>query len=167
MNGGIPNKLTIIQKYYADSDIMFIQKHMLSLHNISLLKFSHEFSFYFEPAKLRSFGSPSVCLAIICRLYTESKVLFTHDPFLAISSGSIAFFNVYLPKNYHEDKSERKLMNAVRELTKCWKSVNQKDLQCVVMQDFNCNLLDSTCAHSQLLNRVFDNKLIILQKDSD
>ena len=42
MNGGVPNKLAIIQKYSADCDIMFIQEHMLSPHNISLLKFSHD-----------------------------------------------------------------------------------------------------------------------------
>ena len=126
LNGGVPNKLAIIQKYFADCDIMFIQEHMLSPHNISLLKFSHEFTFYFEPAKIRSFGHPSGGLAIICHPYIKSKVLFTHDHFLAISSDSFAFFNVYLPTNYHDDKSERKFMNVVRELAKCLKSVTQR-----------------------------------------
>ena len=167
MNGGVPNKLAIIQKYCADCDIMFIQEHMLSPHNISLLKFSNKLTFHFEPAKIRSFGRPSAGLAIICHPYIESKVLFTHDHFLAISSGSIAFFNVYLPTNYHDDKSERKFMNAVRELAKCLKSVTQRDLHCLVLGDFNCNLLDSMCACSQLLNGIFDDKLIILPKDSD
>ena len=58
-------------------------------------------------------------------------------------------------------------MNAVRKLAKCLKSVTQKDLQCVVMGDINCNLLDSTCSRSQLLNGVFDDKIIILPKKSD
>ena len=167
MNGRVPNKLAIIQKYCANCDILFIQEHMLSPHNISLLKFSHKLTFYFESAKLRSFGRPSVGLAIICHPYIESKVLFTHDHFLAISSGSIAFFNVYLPTNYHDDKSEREFMNAVHELAKCLKSVAQRDLQCVVMGDFNCNLLDSTFARSQLLSGIFDEKLTILPKEID
>ena len=132
MNRIIPNKLAIIQKYCADCDTMFIQEHMLFPQNISLLKFSHEFNFYFEPAKIRSFGRPSGHLAIICQPYIESKVLFTHDNFLAMSSSSVALFNLYLPTNYHDDKSERKLMNAVRELAKCLKSVTQRDLHCVV-----------------------------------
>ena len=135
-----PTNSTINQKYSADCDIMFMQEHVLFPLNISLLKFSHELTFYFEPAKIRSFGRPSGGLAIICHPYIESKVLFTHDHFLAISSGSIAFFNVYLATNYHDDKSERKFVNAVRELAKCPKSVTQRDLHCVVMGDFNCNL---------------------------
>ena len=58
-------------------------------------------------------------------------------------------------------------MNIVRKLGKCLKSVTQIDLQCVVMGNFNFNLLDSTCARSQLLNGIFNDKLIILLKDSN
>ena len=60
MNGGVPNKLAIIQKYCAGSDIMWIQEHMLSPHNISLLKFSYELTFYFQPAKIGLSDAPPV-----------------------------------------------------------------------------------------------------------
>ena len=167
MNGGVSRRITVIEELCRRSDILYIQEHLLTNDSLSLLDFSHNHTFYFVPSKSRQRGRPSGGLVIVCSSAVDSESLHAAENFMAIRVGTLLIGNVYLSTNYSDEGSENRFLKAVQALAKYLKTTRVSKLECVIVGDYNCSLIDDSSPWTQLILSALESRYRVLPKERD
>ena len=164
INGGVLNKLALLEKMVEKHDIVCIQEHFLLPNRKNILQISRANSTLIYPASLQKRkGRPSGGLAVLSKYKFEC--LRSEDRFLGVSSNGLAIVNVYLPTNYSDQASEVRFNNACRKLAKYVKQLLHSFPRCLIIGNFNCDLSNDRCPRAQILKTMLPNVFHVLPKN--
>ena len=169
INGSFTNKIPILDVVFEQNEVVCLQEHFVTSRSKSILSFNSSVSVYSVSAKqLSGKGRPSGGIATFVRSTLRSSVFEVNDNFLAIRVEGCVFINVYLPTNYHDERSERAFTYSSDKLGQCINRIRSLSLQCILVGDFNCDLnepLLSRSLRSTLLLSIFGDQFDLKCKD--
>ena len=164
INGGILDKLPVLEKLCESFSVICIQEHFLTDLNSQLLCPSSNVTVHLSPARrFKAKGRPSGGLAVLTTC--QSELLEMCDCYLAVTVDNLVIVNLYLPTNYRDEASERKFAIACRKVAKLLKKIEKMNRKCILIGDFNCDLLENSSARAETFLSILPTGYSIVPKD--
>ena len=102
----------------------------------------------------------------LCVLTTCQSELFEMcDCYLTVTVDNMVIVNLYLPTNYRDEASERKFAIACRKVAKLLKKIEKMNRKCILIGDFNCDLLENSSARAETFLSILPTGYSIVPKD--